>query len=82
MDIRGLAESGRDENEIVADPEYNPMSAPLGTLTAGRTPHPQYGVLNTWSGICRGFCATRVRHASSQEQFCAGDKKNVAILDT
>jgi len=76
-----LAVGVEKKNDTMTDPEYNPMSVPLGTLTAGRTPHPQCNVLNTWSGVFRGFCATRVRHVSSQEQFCTGGKKNTTSLD-
>lgn len=75
---RTLAESAQKVNVIMTDPEYNPMSVPLGTLTAVRTPHPQCSVLNTWSGTFRGFCATRVRHVSSQEQFCTEGKNIIA----
>ena len=46
-DTRALAGGAKGENDVMADPEYNPMSAPFGTLAAGRTPHPQCGVLNT-----------------------------------
>ena len=80
-DTKGLAtRSTKNENDTTADPEYNPMSAPFGTLAVGRTPHPQFGVLNTSSGHLRGFCATRVGHVSSQEQFCTMDENNVASL--
>jgi hypothetical protein len=81
-DICALARNAKNGNNATTHPEYNPMSDPLGTLTAGRTPHPQLGVLNTWSGIFRGFCATRVLHVPSQEQFCHGDEDDFATLET
>lgn len=71
-DIFALARDVKNRNDAMTHPEYNPMSDPSGTRTAGRTPHPQFRVLNTWSGIFRGFCATRVLHVSSQEQCCPG----------
>jgi len=47
MVISVLARKAEDEEDTATYPEYNPMSVPLGTLTAGRTPHPQFRVLNT-----------------------------------
>lgn len=77
-----LARGMKDENDHGANPEYNPMSVPLRTLAAARTPHPQLGVLNTCSGTFRGFCATRVRQFSSQEQFCSTDENEAVHLVT
>ena len=63
-----------------AYPEYNPIIVPFETLTIGRTPHPQFGVLNTCSGTFRGFCATRVRHVALQEQFYFIDENTATSL--
>ena len=78
---RALTGSAENENNTMTDPEYNPTSAPLGTGTVGRTPHPHRGVLNTSSGNLRGFCATRFRHVSSQEQFYTGGEQHFASLN-
>lgn len=75
-----LARNAKNVGGAVTHPEYTPISAPLGTLTVGRTPHPRSRVLNTCNGIFRGFCATRVLHVSSQAQFYHRDKNDTATL--